>query len=498
MLTRLKVSGFKNLIDVDVRFGAFTCIAGANGVGKSNLFDAILLLSALADRPFIEAIRFVRDSSGRGDLLSAFHRVGQNIDKTISLEAEMIVPRNGTDDLGQSAKAGITFLRYDLVLGLRKSNGSDGPGIELRKEQLTQINVGEAKEHLAFPHSPAWRRSVVQGRRVVPYISTENEDSAEQLTILLHQDGIAGLPLRRLAKILPRTVLSTINTAEHPTVLLARREMQSWKILQLEPTALRKPDDFNAPSRLGQDGSHLPATLNRLARLSSSEGNGANANDEPRVFSQVANRLAELIHDVRRVGIERDEKRELLTLQITDAAATLHPANVLSDGTLRFLALTILEMDPETHGMLCLEEPENGIHPERIPAMLRLLKDIALDPNDAIGPDNPLRQIIINTHSPSVVSQVEDADLLVADVREVLGAMEPCFSVAFYCVDGTWRDDIGVPTVARGKLLTYLNPVPAPSREPERLSFESKKPRAVRDRLDLFPLFDDEAALNVE
>jgi AAA15 family ATPase/GTPase len=41
MLTRLKVSGFKNLTKVDIRFGAFTCIAGVNAVGKSNLFDAI-------------------------------------------------------------------------------------------------------------------------------------------------------------------------------------------------------------------------------------------------------------------------------------------------------------------------------------------------------------------------------------------------------------------------------------------------------------------------
>lgn len=40
MLTRLKIRGFKNLVDVDVAFGPFTCIAGANGVGKSNLFDA--------------------------------------------------------------------------------------------------------------------------------------------------------------------------------------------------------------------------------------------------------------------------------------------------------------------------------------------------------------------------------------------------------------------------------------------------------------------------
>lgn len=37
MLTRLKISGFKNLVDVDVRFGPFTCVAGANGVLKISL-----------------------------------------------------------------------------------------------------------------------------------------------------------------------------------------------------------------------------------------------------------------------------------------------------------------------------------------------------------------------------------------------------------------------------------------------------------------------------
>ena len=57
MLTRLKVSGFKNLVGVDVRFGPFTCIAGANGIGKSNLFDAIAFLGALASAQGTAVIR---------------------------------------------------------------------------------------------------------------------------------------------------------------------------------------------------------------------------------------------------------------------------------------------------------------------------------------------------------------------------------------------------------------------------------------------------------
>ena len=79
MLTRLKVSGFKNLVDIDVHFGPFTCVAGANGVGKSNLFDAIRFLKALASKPLTEAAAMVRDELGRSsDFRGIFHRVGAN------------------------------------------------------------------------------------------------------------------------------------------------------------------------------------------------------------------------------------------------------------------------------------------------------------------------------------------------------------------------------------------------------------------------------------
>jgi AAA15 family ATPase/GTPase len=60
VLTRLEVNGFKNLLDLEVEFGPFNCIAGENAAGKSNVFDVIQFLSLLADHSLMEAALRVR------------------------------------------------------------------------------------------------------------------------------------------------------------------------------------------------------------------------------------------------------------------------------------------------------------------------------------------------------------------------------------------------------------------------------------------------------
>lgn len=457
MLTRLKVSGFKNLIDIDVRFGPFTCVAGANAVGKSNLFDAIKFLSALANDTLIDAALSVRDERGRtANVRSLFHRVGDEYAEEMSFEAEMIVPLKGKDDLGQEAKATITFLRYTVVLAYRVDNSLPLLGtLEIIREELERIKIGDAREHLRFPHAAStWRKSVVVGkRRAAPFISTDNQQ------IKLHQDGPSGMPKSFLAASLPRTVLSTVNAAESPTALLARREMQSWRLLQLEPSALREPDQFTTPPGLGVDGSHLAATLYYLARSYQHENHASGKEATTWVYDQVAARLSELIDDVHIVGVDRDERRELLTLEITDHDNTVHPARALSDGTLRFLALAVLELDPQASGLICLEEPENGIHPARIPAMLQLLQDIATDVNEPMGLDNPFRQVIVNTHSPVVVRQVPDDSLLIAELKEIVQGGQRFEGARFSWLEGTWRQhaDPHIHPVAKWHLLAYLN-----------------------------------------
>ena len=455
MLTRLKVSNFKNLVDVDLYLGPFTCVVGPNGVGKSNLFDAIRFLSALANHTLMEAAAAVRDQDSRtAPVRDLFHRVGDQYAERMTFEAEMIVPRRAIDDLGQEAEASITFLRYSLELAYRETDDSLVRGaLVIIKEELVHVTQRDAPQHLSFPHSAKdWRKSAVCGKRNAPYfISTAGE--GENRVIKLHQDGgSSGRPLPRSAANLPRTVLSIANAAESPTALVARREMESWQMLQLEPSALRRPDEFVSPTYLGADGRYLAATLYRLGRHDEQEVNGS-------VYSQVANRLAELIDDVHEIHIERDEKRELLTLRVKNEEGTPHPARALSDGTLRFLALAVLEIDPQMQGVLCLEEPENGIHPARIPAILQLLRDIAVDTQESVGADNPLRQVIVNTHSPVVFQQVPDDSVVFVKAREAIDEEgRLCKKAHFLCLADTWRAKVS-EDAARGDLLAYLNPV---------------------------------------
>ena len=485
MLTRLKVTGFKNLVDVDVSLGPFTCVVGPNGSGKSNLFDAIRFLSALANHTLMEAAASVRDQDSRtADVRNLFHRSGDRHAEQMSFEAEMLVPRTAVDDLGQEAGASITFLRYSLELARREAGDGLVPGfLEIMREELVHISQRDAGRHLPFPHSAGeWRKSVVRGQRRAPFISTRGE--GEDRVVFLHQDGgSSGRPLSRPAS-LPRTVLSSANAAESPTVLAARREMESWRMLQLEPAAIRRSDAFASPARLGTDGSRLAATLYRLAQAAEADSSGREGEEEVAAnpYRRIAERLSEFIDDVGEVYIDRDEKREHLTLYATDGEDTPHPAAALSDGTLRFLVLAVLEMDPETQGVLCLEEPENSIHPARVSAVLRLLRDIAVDTRQAAGPENPLRQVIVNTHSPAVLQQVPQESVVSVKVVEAMDGKGLPKKARFFCLPDTWRaKNSGEPdTIDLGDLIAFLNPV----LRKDQLEAEAKEKRVV-DREDV-------------
>jgi predicted ATPase len=414
MLLALTLRNFKSIREARVRFGPLTCVIGHNGVGKSNLFDAIHFLSLLAEKDIYQAAVEVRRSTegSYSPLDLVFGRVPTN---EIELSADMTTSHEVVDDFGQVARACTTLLTYTVRLAYH--NESDR--LLVAGETLTHAKLGDFNRFVAFRASPGFRNSVAIGsRRGGPLISTDKG------RIMLHGDGGSrGRPAPVGTS--PLTVVGGTNTFDYPTVLAAKREMASWRMLQLEPSTMRSPDRRSAAPHVSATGGHLAATLGALVRA------------DPDAATRVVNRLRELNSDISDLDVYVDEARDQLALRAR--VPGIHNwlfGRSLSDGTLRYIALALMLADTHDRGVLCLEEPENGIHPSRVPNLVSLLEDYAVDVDESVDDANPLRQVIINSHSPEVARQLDLADIVFAERAK--GA-DGSFVSVFRPVVGTWR-----------------------------------------------------------
>ena len=404
-----------------------------------------------------QEIRSTRDDRS-GDPQDLFWQGNDGTQFLMNFAAEMIIPREVEDDFGRQAKATITFVRYELGIGYEPPSGFERIGrLVLLHESLTPIKISDAHKRLGFPHSASkFRKSVVTGRRAGgPFISTVDQDGDK--IIKIHQDGGSrGSPRSASAARAPTTVVSTITGADDPTVLAARREMQSWRRLALEPSALRASDKYTDNRVMEVNGRHLPAALYRVATRKPVPEEDP---DPDKTYANVANRLGALTGvGVRRILVDTDDTRELITLKLVEHNNIELPARSLSEGTLRFLALVVLLEDPESSGVICMEEPENGINPANLGAMIELLRDLAVDPHEESGDDNPFRQVIVNTHSPSLVQLLSPDELLFAGNIAARGMNEEIVRVLHLApLAESWRAaDKDIAPVTKVDILPYL------------------------------------------
>jgi predicted ATPase len=157
---------------------------------------------------------------------------------------------------------------------------------------------------------------------------------------------------------------------------------------------------------LKSDASNLAAVLNHLRDQTRSEKRPDGA------LADIATDLSALIPSVSRVKVQSDDQRQY-SFNVEFTSDLSFSARVISDGTLRILALLSILNDPDRNGTLCFEEPENGVHEGRIPTLIDLLRSAALiDPNS----ESPTFQVLLNTHSPKVMEALKDREIVAADV----------------------------------------------------------------------------------
>lgn len=389
MITSIKINGFKSFQNFEMTFTPLTVVAGVNASGKSNLFDALQLLSRLAETDLKTAF----SSSGqRGNSSELFTQYGENsYAPEMDFTVEMLVNRKVKDNWGAEAELNNTRLRYRLIIA-RKPNELGIDDLVVKHEHLEKIKYQDdqwVKATLPKEAKPLWK-TIRAGGSAKPFIETIEKKKIT--TIEIRQDGKRGgkaTPANTVAQ----TVLGGINSVDFPHAFAAQEEMRSWKFLQLNPEDLREPSpqDVGLRDTITPGGKYLAATLYRIKRA-----------DEYNL-KEISRKLNSFLPDFTEVNVYDDKAHRQFIIKVKGEDGREFSSRVLSEGTLRLLALCILEYDDKHTSLLCFEEPENGIHPFRIQAMARLLKDLSVDFMDT---DVSLRQVIVNTHSPVLVSQL--------------------------------------------------------------------------------------------
>lgn len=385
MITRLEIDGFKSFRDFTLDLAPLQVIVGPNAAGKSNLFDAVILLSHLADTDLRTAFQRMRGDAG--ELFTI--RTDGSREAKMQLAVEMLVEPKIVDSWGAEADLKYTRLRYELDI-VRQADNKGLERLYVERESLTLIQRGKdewARRH-GLDEQPYWLPRVTGGR--APFISTEVEQGAA--TVFLHQDGRSGRK-GSVASRMERTVLSGVPNTEFPHAFAARSEMRSWRFLQLNPEILRQPSSMVGPQVMGADGSNLPGALARLTA------------HDPYLMADISRDLANLVPGVVGVEVESDRTRDEYVIWVTTQDGRRFSSRVLSDGTLRMLALVALKNDPDHKGVVLFEEPENGVHPFRLKNISRLICQLATDFSNLEQTELPLRQFLCNTHSPVFIGE---------------------------------------------------------------------------------------------
>jgi predicted ATPase len=129
------------------------------------------------------------------------------------------------------------------------------------------------------------------------------------------------------------------------------------------------------------------------------------------VFEQINERMKQFYAPIRDVDVRLQSTH--LQVVIHEEGGFSIPAYRLSDGTLRWLALLAILLNPTPGPVTCIEEPELGLHPDIIPTLADLLRDASTR-----------TQLILTTHSTALVDAFSDEPQAVCVCEKVNGATE--------------------------------------------------------------------------
>ncbi len=339
LLHSLRLTNFLSFGEqgIDVSLPSLTLIIGPNGSGKSNFIEAIDLLRSTPR----ELYKPIREGGGVKDWL---WKGGEKRTPVAMVDAVLSNP-SGLQNLRHSFSFTAINQRFELVdESIENEVAHDGDNVPYF---YYRFNKG---------HPVLNARSEER--------SLQREDVDIDSSILSQRRDPEQYPeITYLARALEKV-----------------RVYREWQFGRHTPARLPQkadlPNDY-----LAEDASNLGLVLNHLRR-------------DPRVKKRLIEALRELYDGI-------DDYEVLIeggTVQVFfQEGNSIIPATRLSDGTLRYLCLLAILCHPKPPPLVCIEEPELGLHPDIMPSLAELLKEAA---NRC--------QLVVTTHSDELVDAMTD------------------------------------------------------------------------------------------
>lgn len=180
--------------------------------------------------------------------------------------------------------------------------------------------------------------------------------------------------------------------------LVRSNAIENWRVYHFHDTSenapLRSSSPMTEPERLAADGANLPAFLYFLQEA------------HPDTFIILLDTIRQAAPFIGALILRPEAlNKDLIRLRWRHAGQDqLFDVSDLSDGTLRFIALAALLLQPDPPSTIILDEPELGLHPAAIAQLAALMRQVP-----------PRAQIIAATQSPTLANQFEWADFIIAD-----------------------------------------------------------------------------------
>lgn len=331
---------------------------GPNAAGKSNLLDGLHVLSRLAtERTVADALEPpVRGYPAEAFTLPQGGGLPALLDEdSVSFQIEAIIRPAQEYPTNPHCNP----LRYRVAIELTPQTGD----LVVLDEYLSRL-----------------RQDLKEMGNEHPRIQTTSEN------VIVRQRGGGGRPIQEPLR-QNHTKLSDKRYfgEQFPDIEYLRSELGHWRTYYLDPrTAMREPRPPGEVEDIGPTGAQLSQFLYRLK----------NHPEYSHHFFAMVRAVRSVIPSVDEIDVQLDRQRGVVDVWIRQYG-TPFSIRVVSEGTLRVLALACIALNPWPGSLIAFEEPENGVHPRRLEIVADLLCAIAA---------NTDRQVVVTTHSPKLAS----------------------------------------------------------------------------------------------